>query len=586
MVKGVAASIRLDDVSLSQFQLRETAMAKYILIPNLNMFAYALDECEDILVLNAYLHIKPGFLLLSRQLIEISPEHGIIDPKCSHVIRNFQLVHDRRICSSSAMYIESVPNRNSPPAVLLRESYRENGRVRKRTLCNLSDWPAAHVEAYAACSRAASSLRPSATPSPSPAASRTATSPRHWGPPQDRLRSYSLPDGHRCRDLVLALIVAGSSIRPRSWPPPARSRLPPRHRAWARCSAWARSTRMNSTPRSTGCWNANPPLRPRSPNAISPTARSCSTTSRQAIWKAAAARSPSGATAATVAAGRCRSSTVCCVPRTVAPVAIEVFEGNTADPMTLAAQVDKLKQRFHLDHVVLVGDRGMITQARISEDIKSAGLDWITALRAPAIKALLASGALQLSLFDQRDMASITAPEFPGERLVVCRNPDLAAERARKRADLLAATEYDLSRNPDRRDAQAQSTARHAKIALAVGAVLDKHRWPSTLTSPSPMPPSASPARRRDRRRGGNRWSVCSCAPVCPPRRSTDAATVRSYKSLARVERAFRCIKTVDLQIRPCITGWPTGSRACLPLHAGVLCRMAHPSAPGADAVR
>jgi transposase len=98
------------------------------------------------------------------------------------------------------------------------------------------------------------------------------------------------------------------------------------------------------------------------------------------------------------------------------PVAIEVFDGNTADPMTLASQVDKLKQRFHLDHVVLVGDRGMITQARITEDIKSAGLDWITALRAPAIKGLLESGTLQLSLFDQRDIASISALEFPNER--------------------------------------------------------------------------------------------------------------------------------------------------------------------------
>src|SRR5208283_3126401 len=96
------------------------------------------------------------------------------------------------------------------------------------------------------------------------------------------------------------------------------------------------------------------------------------------------------------------------------PVAIEVFEGNTADPMTLATQIDKLKQRFRLDHVVLVGDRGMITQARITEDIKPAGLDWISSLRAPAIKGLLQGGALQLSLFDQRDMASITAPDFPG----------------------------------------------------------------------------------------------------------------------------------------------------------------------------
>ena len=158
------------------------------------------------------------------------------------------------------------------------------------------------------------------------------------------------------------------------------------------------------------------------------------------------------------------------------PVAIEVFDGNTADPMTLATQVEKLKQRFHLDHVVLVGDRGMITQARITEDIKSAGLDWITALRAPTIKELLNSGALQLSLFDQRDMASITAPDFPGERLVVCRNPDLAAERTRKREDLLTATERDLTRIKAAVDRKRDPLRGTAAIALAVGAVIDTHK--------------------------------------------------------------------------------------------------------------
>ena len=158
------------------------------------------------------------------------------------------------------------------------------------------------------------------------------------------------------------------------------------------------------------------------------------------------------------------------------PVAIEVFDGNTADPITLASQVEKLKQRFRLDHVVLVGDRGMITQARITEDIKAAGLDWITALRAPAIRTLLETGALQLSLFDQRDMASITAPEFPGERLVVCRNPDLAAERARKRADLLAATERDLARIQAAVTRKRHPLRGTAEIALTVGAVINKHK--------------------------------------------------------------------------------------------------------------
>jgi hypothetical protein len=129
------------------------------------------------------------------------------------------------------------------------------------------------------------------------------------------------------------------------------------------------------------------------------------------------------------------------------PIAVEVFEGDTADPATLGAQIAKLKERFRLGRVVLVGDRGMITSARIEQDLKPAGLDWITALRAPAIQALAADGGpLQLSLFDQRDLAEITSPDYPGERLVVCRNPDLAAERARKRAALLAATERDLAK--------------------------------------------------------------------------------------------------------------------------------------------
>jgi hypothetical protein len=150
--------------------------------------------------------------------------------------------------------------------------------------------------------------------------------------------------------------------------------------------------------------------------------------------------------------------------------------GDTADPMTLAQQIEKLKQRFRLEHVALVGDRGMITQARITDEIRSAGLDWITALRAPAIKALLQSGTLQLSLFDQRDVASVTVPDYPGERLVVCRNPDLATERARKREELLAATERDLARIQAAVTRKRQPLRGAARIALAVGAVINRHK--------------------------------------------------------------------------------------------------------------
>jgi Transposase DDE domain len=233
------------------------------------------------------------------------------------------------------------------------------------------------------------------------------------------------------------------------------------------------------------------------------------------------------------------------------PIAIEVFDGNTADPMTLASQVNKLKQRFHLDHVVLVGDRGMITQARITDDIKSAGLDWITSLRAPAIKALLESGALQLSLFDQRDMASITAPEFPGERLVVCRNPDLAAERTRKRHDLLGATARDLARIRAavlrKRDPLRGAT----NIALAVGAVLDKHQMAKhfdLVITETAFSFARNTAAIATEAATDGIYVVRTSLPAAT---LDDAATVRGYKSLSLVERAFRCIKTVDLQVRP-----------------------------------
>ena len=247
-------------------------------------------------------------------------------------------------------------------------------------------------------------------------------------------------------------------------------------------------------------------------------------------------------------------------------MAIEVFAGSTADPTTLTSQVTKLKERFALDHVVLVGDRGMITQARITqaritqaritqaritEDIKAAGLDWITALRAPAIKALLDGGALQMSLFDDRDMAGITSPEFPGERLIVCRNRALAAERARKREDLLAATERDLARIATAVARKRQPLRGKAEIGLEIGAVLDKHKMAKHFALDI-TETSFSFARKTDEitveAALDGLYVVRTSLPAAA---LDDAATVRGYKSLSLVERAFRCIKTVDLQIRP-----------------------------------
>jgi hypothetical protein len=248
------------------------------------------------------------------------------------------------------------------------------------------------------------------------------------------------------------------------------------------------------------------------------------------------------------------------------PVAVEVFEGNTGDPSTLAAQVAKLKQRFRLDHVVLVGDRGMITEARVETLLKPAGLvpgsspGRITALRAPTIRTLLEQGAFQLSLFDERDLAEVTSTDFPDERLVVCRNPMLAAERARKRLDLLAATEADL-RKVVKAVARKTKPLRGAdKIGLAAGAVLNRHK-----ACPRAFDPGVAKhfiLTITDDTFGFERNTEAIEAEAKLDgfyviRTNLDKATlatsdvVRVYKSLSQAERAFRSIKTVDLEIRP-----------------------------------
>jgi hypothetical protein len=228
-----------------------------------------------------------------------------------------------------------------------------------------------------------------------------------------------------------------------------------------------------------------------------------------------------------------------------------VFEGNTGDPSTLAAQVAKLKQRFHLDHVVLVGDRGMITEARVETVLKPAGLDWITALRAPTIRTLLEQGAFQLSLFDERDLAEVTSADFPDDRLVVCRNPWLAAERARKRLDLLAATEADL-RKVAKAVARKTKPLRGAdKIGLAAGAVLNRHKVAKhfilTITDDTFGFDRNTEAIEAEGRLDG--FYVIRTNLDKTTLATSDV--VRVYKSLSQAERAFRSIKTVDLEIRP-----------------------------------
>ena len=233
------------------------------------------------------------------------------------------------------------------------------------------------------------------------------------------------------------------------------------------------------------------------------------------------------------------------------PVAVEVFEGNTSDPKTVACQVDKLRFRFGLARVVLVGDRGMLTSARIREDLAGVeGLRWITSLRAPAIRKLIADKTVHPSLFDQRDLAEVQSDDFPGERLIVCRNPRLAVERRRKRQELLAATEKLLEPIAAATRRERRPLRGKDEIGIASARSSTATRSPSTSKPASPTTPSPSHASRTSEAEEQLDGIYIIRSNVEPERLDADH-TVRAYKSLSRVERAFRCLKSVDLKVRP-----------------------------------
>jgi hypothetical protein len=232
------------------------------------------------------------------------------------------------------------------------------------------------------------------------------------------------------------------------------------------------------------------------------------------------------------------------------PVAIEVFAGNTGDPTTVAAQVTKVKDRFGITKVVLVGDRGMLTAARLREDVRPAGLDWITALRAPQVKALVRDGDLQLTLFDVQDLAEITSPDFPGERLVACKNPFLEAERARKRESLLAAAEADLGKIAAACTRTRAPLRGRDKIAVRVDRVLRRRKVAKHFTVEI-TDHSFSCARDQDSIAAEAKLDGIYVLRTSVASGDLDSGqVVSSYKALAQVERAFRAFNT-DLDIRP-----------------------------------
>ena len=231
------------------------------------------------------------------------------------------------------------------------------------------------------------------------------------------------------------------------------------------------------------------------------------------------------------------------------PVAVEAFAGNTADPATLEAQIEKIRSRFGLSEIVLVGDRGMLTSARIERLRTVGGIGWVSCLRSPAIRALVDGGDLQLSLFDETNLAEIRSAEFPGERLVVCRNPVLAEERARKREALLAATEADLARVATLVERGRLRSA--AAIGLRAGRVVDAKKMAKHFELE--IADGAFAYRRRtDAISGEAALDGLYVVRTSVPAERLDApAVVETYKRLSGVERDFRSLKGEDLLVRP-----------------------------------
>lgn len=234
------------------------------------------------------------------------------------------------------------------------------------------------------------------------------------------------------------------------------------------------------------------------------------------------------------------------------PIAVEVFPGNTADPTTFTKLVGQVRRRFGIERLVFVGDRGMITSARINEDLREVeGLDWISALRSEGIRKLVEAGLVQRSLFDEQDLAEILSDDFPGERLIVCRNPLLADERARKREELLQATEAKLEPIPKATLRKTNPLRGEDKIGLRVGKVIGKYKMEKhfelTITNDR-----FTFSRRTDAIAKEALLDGLYVVRTSVARQTLDAEqVVKTYKSLSHVERAFRSLKTVDLQLRP-----------------------------------
>lgn len=447
------------------------------------------------------------------------------------------------------MHIHVVPNRGSPPTVLLRESYREGSRVRKRTLANLSSLSSAQIDAIRA-TLLGQPLQPAAQALAQPF--EAIASPAH-GHVQalaltvQRLGLAGLLASKPCRERDLVLAMLGARI------------LAP-HTKLATTRWWHTTTLAEEF----GVVDAD--------EDDLYAAMDWLLARQDAIQKKLAARHlREGGLVLYDLSSSYFEGTTCPLARLGhnrdgksgllqvnyglltdargCPVAVSVYEGNVADSKTLMPEVKRLREDFGIEQFVLVGDRGMISSKAIAELRQADGIGWITALKSASIRALAEQGQLQLGLFDERNLVELSSPEYPGERLVACRNPELAKLRAHKRAELLAATERNLDKIKARVDAG--KLVGSDDIGVRVGKVINQYKVAKHFEL-NIDDNAFSFARKLDAIAEEAALDGIYIIRTSVPTGQMDAPScVRNYKSLAQVERAFRSLKTVDLKVRP-----------------------------------
>ena len=451
------------------------------------------------------------------------------------------------------MYVETVPNRGSRPAVLLREGWREGHRVRKRTLANLSDWPPQKVEALRRL------LRDELLVAPSEAFAVQRSRPHgHVAAVVGTIRKLGvdrLLASRRTaeRDRAVALIAA------RVLAPDSKLATTRALDAHSATSTLGEMLGLE-TVEVEDLYAAMDWLGVRQAKIEKALAERHLHDGTLVLYDVSSSYFE-GRSCPLAAIGHPRDrkkgklqivfGLLCNAEG--CPVAVEVYAGNTGDPTTLKDQIEKVRTRFGLSRVVFVGDRGLLTSARIREELAPVeGLDWVSALRAEQIRKLASDGGpLQMSLFDEADLAEIAHPDFPGERLIVCKNPLLAVERARKREDLLEATERELENVAAATRREKRALRGKDKIGLRVGKVLGRFKmakhFEMTITDTAFTYGRKQKAIDAEAALDG----IYVLRTSVPKNVLGAEDTVRAYKDLAKVEHAFRCLKTVDLHVRP-----------------------------------